>query len=151
MEKLQIADPASASAMLSEMLKKIVGTDAGVAATADLFAVLKAQLIAGGNEELPLIKFLTNMAIEQINIVRWDEARKTSMEFWIKSELVGLLEHYHGVIGQIIREKLQNLNDIGLVKSMEDQVGDDLQWIRINGTVIGALVGVVQYLLVHLL
>ncbi|MDD3364361.1 MAG: DUF445 family protein [Syntrophomonas sp.] len=151
MDKLQIADPASASAMLSEMLKKIVGTDAGVGATADLFAALKTQLIAGGNEELPLIRFLTNMAIEQINIVRWDEARKSSMESWIKTELVGLLERYHVVIGQIVREKLQNLNDIGLVKSMEDKVGDDLQWIRINGTVIGALVGVLQYLLLHLL
>jgi uncharacterized membrane-anchored protein YjiN (DUF445 family) len=151
MDKLQIADPASASAMLNEMLKKIVGTDAGVAVTADLFAALKTQLIAGGNEELPLIRFLTNMAIEQINIVRWDEARKISIESWLKTELVGLLEHYHGVIGQIVREKLQNLNDIGLVKSMEDQVGDDLQWIRINGTVIGALVGVIQYLLLHLL
>ncbi len=151
MDKLQIADPASASTILSEMLKKIIGTDTGIAATADFFAALKAQLIAGGNEELPLIKFITNMAIEQINIVRCDEERKTSMEFWIKTELVGLMDRYHGVIGQIVRENLQNLNDIGLVKSMEDKVGDDLQWIRINGTVIGALVGILQYLLLHLL
>ncbi|PKM77996.1 MAG: hypothetical protein CVU90_04585 [Firmicutes bacterium HGW-Firmicutes-15] len=151
MEKLQIADPDMASALLSEMLKKIVGTDAGVAATADFFAVLKVQLIAGANEELPLIRFLTNMAIEQINMVRCDEERKNSMESWIKTELVGLLDRYHMLIGHIVREKLQNLNDIGLVKSMEDKVGDDLQWIRINGTVIGALVGILQYLLLHLL
>ena len=72
-------------------------------------------------------------------------------EAWIKSELASLLERYHGVIGSIVREKLQGLNDAGLVESLEDKVGDDLQWIRINGTVIGALVGIAQYLLLHLL
>jgi len=29
-------------------------------------------------------------------------------------------------------------------------VGDDLQWIRINGTLVGALVGVGLYLITHL-
>jgi len=150
-EKLQIADPDSASAMLSEFLKKIVGTETGLAATADLFAALKAQLLAGGNEKMPLIQYLTNTAVEQIHMIRQDKVRKSIMESWIKTELTGLLERYHGVIGQIVREKLESLNDIGLVKSMEDKVGDDLQWIRINGTVIGALVGVLQYLLLRLL
>jgi uncharacterized membrane-anchored protein YjiN (DUF445 family) len=55
------------------------------------------------------------------------------------------------VIGKIVREKLESLDDIGLVMSLEAKVGDDLQWIRINGTVIGALVGVLQYLTLHLI
>jgi uncharacterized membrane-anchored protein YjiN (DUF445 family) len=91
------------------------------------------------------------MVVEQINIIRQDEERKAVVELWIKSEIMGLLERYHAVIGMIVREKLQSLNDAGLVQSLEDKVGDDLQWIRINGTVIGALVGVLQYLLLHLL
>jgi uncharacterized membrane-anchored protein YjiN (DUF445 family) len=30
---------------------------------------------------------------------------------------------------------------------VEERVGDDLNWIRINGTVVGCLVGVAIYLL----
>ncbi|MEN6460527.1 MAG: DUF445 family protein [Syntrophomonas sp.] len=150
-EKLQIAEPDSASIMLSEFLKKIVGTEAGLTVTADLLAALKEQLLSVTNEKLTLIQYLTNMAVEQINMIRQDEVSKATMESWIKTELTGFLDRYHWVIGEIVREKLQSLNDIGLVKSMENKVGDDLQWIRINGTVIGALVGILQYLLLHLL
>ncbi len=151
MENLKIADPDSASATLSDMLKKIVGTEAGLSATAELFATLKTQVLDDSNKEIPLIRYLTTMVLEQINNVRHDEVRKAAMESWIKAEIMGLLERYHVVIGLIVREKLQSLNDAGLVQSLEDKVGDDLQWIRINGTVIGALVGVLQYLLLHLL
>jgi uncharacterized membrane-anchored protein YjiN (DUF445 family) len=151
LDQLQIADPESASGMLGELLKKIVNTEAGFKATVDLINALKTQLMDGGEEEMPTIKYLSDMVIEQINSIREDEVRKATIEDWIKDELTSLLERYHGVIGSIVREKLQGLNDAGLVQSLEDKVGDDLQWIRINGTVIGAMVGIAQYLLLHLM
>jgi uncharacterized membrane-anchored protein YjiN (DUF445 family) len=150
-DKLQMADPDSASIMLSELFKKIVGTEAGLSATTELFAALKEQLLAGTNEKAPLIQYLTDMGVEQINTIQQDDERKSTVEAWIKTELISFLEHYHWVIGEIVREKLQSLNDAGLVESLEEKVGNDLQWIRINGTVIGAMVGVIQYLLLHLL
>jgi uncharacterized membrane-anchored protein YjiN (DUF445 family) len=151
MDNLKIADPDSVSSGLSDMLKNIVGTKAGLTATADIFAALQAQILDDSKKEVPLVRYLTTMVLQQINIVRQDEVRKATLETWIKTEIMGLLERYHAVIGLIVREKLQSLNDAGLVQSLEDKVGDDLQWIRINGTVIGALVGVLQYLLLHLL
>lgn len=150
--KLQIADPASAAEMLGELLQKLINTEAGFTATVNLIETLKTQLLdSGRGENLPLINYVVDMAIKQIEGIRQDEVRKASTEAWIKKEIASLLARYHGVIGSIIREKLQGLNDAGLVQSLEDKVGDDLQWIRINGTVIGALVGVAQYLLLHLL
>ena len=151
MENLKIADPETASSMLSETLKKIVGTEAGLTATTELFAALKKQLLNDSNKEIPLIRYLSDMVLAQINSIRQDEVRKAAMESWMKGEVMALLERYHGIIGLMVREKLQSLNDAGLVESLEDKVGNDLQWIRINGTVIGALVGVLQYLILHLL
>jgi uncharacterized membrane-anchored protein YjiN (DUF445 family) len=89
------------------------------------------------------------MIIEQIRSIQQDLPRKQVTEDWIKTELMQILERYHGVIGGIVREKLQSLNDAGLVESLEDKVGEDLQWIRINGTVIGALVGIIQYMVLR--
>ena len=99
---------------------------------------------------MPMTRYLTNMVIEQINQIRQDEERKNNLELRIKTEITGLLEHYHFVIGNIVKENLEGLDDAGLVISLEAKVGDDLQWIRINGTVIGALVGMLQYLILRL-
>lgn len=149
LENLKISDPASISDSLSDVLKHIIGTDAGLAATAELFAAVKAQILDASNEKIPIVHYLTTMSLQQFNSIRQDEVRKAALEGWIKAELMGLLERYHTVIGMIVREKLDSLNDAGLVQSLEDKVGDDLQWIRINGTVIGAVVGIVQYLVLH--
>jgi len=149
MDNLRIADPESASEAVNSILKKGLGTEAGLKTTAELITEVKHQLLDRDSEESPFIKYLTMIIIEQIRSIQQDLPRKQATEDWIKTELIHILERYHGVIGGIVREKLQSLNDAGLVESLEDKVGDDLQWIRINGTVIGALVGIIQYLLLH--
>lgn len=149
--RLHIADPESAAAAISGFIKKMVNTDGGLRATTELIAGVKAQLTATDGTQSPVIKYISNIVIEQIIIIRQDETRKNSIENWIRAEIVGFIDKYHRVIGHIVREKLQSLNDIGLVNSLEERVGNDLQWIRINGTVIGALVGILQFLLMRVL
>jgi len=151
LQKQKIADPDEAASKLTDMLKIIVESDAGFKFATEVIAVFKAQFLTGNDQDMPMTRYLTNMAVEQINMIRLDEERKANLESQIKNELSKLLEHYHRIIGQIVRERLESLDDSGLVMSLEDKVGDDLQWIRINGTVIGALVGVLQYLILHLI
>lgn len=150
LQKLQIADAESTSLILNSMLKNIAESEVGFETITEMFTILKNQL---GDEEqnLPFIHYLTDMLIKQINLIRQDEERKTLLENRIKDELANLLERYHGVIGQIVKEKLESLDNEGLVISLEAKVGNDLQWIRINGTVIGALVGIMQYLILRLI
>ncbi len=150
LQKLQIADAESTSLILHSMLKNIAESEVGFETITEMFTILKNQL---GDEEqnLPFIHYLTDMLIKQINLIRQDEERKTLLENRIKDELANLLERYHGVIGQIVKEKLESLDNEGLVISLEAKVGNDLQWIRINGTVIGALVGIMQYLILRLI
>jgi len=150
LQKLQIADAESTSLILNSMLKNIAESEVGFETITEMFTILKNQL---GDEEqnLPFIHYLTDMLIKQINLIRQDEERQTLLENRIKDELANLLERYHGVIGQIVKEKLESLDNEGLVISLEAKVGNDLQWIRINGTVIGALVGIMQYLILRLI
>ncbi len=150
-ENLQLIDPLSASTIFSDALRKFIGTEAGLNATTELFAAVKEQMLKDSERGFPLVSYLTTIILEQIAVIQQDEVRKADLEAWVKSKIMSLLERYHGVIGKMVREKLQSLNDAGLVQSLEDKVGDDLQWIRVNGTVIGALVGIGQYLILHLL
>lgn len=150
-ENLQLIDPISASAIFSDALRKFIGTESGLNATTELLAAVKDQLLKDSERGFPLVSYLTTIILEQINQIQQDEVRRADLEGWLKNKLMNLLERYHNVIGNMVREKLQSLNDAGLVQSLEDKVGDDLQWIRVNGTVIGALVGIGQYLILHLL
>lgn len=151
LQKLKMADAESASLILNSMLKNIAESEVGFEAIAQIFTILKNQLLDGEEQDMPLINYLVDMLVKQINLIRQDEERKSILENRVKGILADLLEKYHGVIGQMVKEKLESLDDEGLVISLEAKVGNDLQWIRINGTVIGAMVGVIQYLILRLL
>ena len=53
-----------------------------------------------------------------------------------------LLRRHHHQIGRTVREYLENLKNEELVERIEARVGADLQFIRLNGAVIGGLVGI---------
>lgn len=46
---------------------------------------------------------------------------------------------------ELLKRKLQEFTPEKLVQYIEERVGDDLQMIRINGAVIGALAGMLLY------
>jgi len=97
-----------------------------------------------------LLNHIMELVNDQLVQLREDAAKKDKLDRWLKNELVRLVEKNHGLIGDIVRDNLERLNVQSFVASVEDRVGDDLQWIRINGTVVGALVGIGLYLATHL-
>jgi uncharacterized membrane-anchored protein YjiN (DUF445 family) len=149
LKRLKIADSEAAAAKLSDLLQSVLVSEAGFAATAEVVSLFKAQLLNSPTQP-QMLRHLTDLAVEQLQLIHQDKDRKAQLESQLKTELVKLLGQYHGVIGKIVREKLESLDDNGLVLSLEDKVGDDLQWIRINGTVIGGMVGTLQYLILRL-
>ncbi len=64
----------------------------------------------------------------------------------IKVMIENLLEEQHGQIPNLIRERLNQFSDDELTKFVEGKVADDLQMIRINGSVCGAIVGMLLYI-----
>ena len=53
-------------------------------------------------------------------------------------------------VGKIITNTVQKWDGTELSEKMELEVGKDLQYIRINGTLVGGLVGLTIYTLTHL-
>ncbi|MBW5448044.1 DUF445 family protein [Cohnella sp. CFH 77786] len=49
--------------------------------------------------------------------------------------------HYR--IGQLVKENVEQMDDASLVRMLEEKVGKDLQWIRVNGAICGFIVGLV--------
>lgn len=82
-------------------------------------------------------------------------AEDIQMQAWINDQILllagPLVERYRGEIGRYIAERIEAWNEEELVQQLERHVGKDLQFIRINGTLVGGLVGVVIHFLTSLL
>ncbi|MCL2351834.1 MAG: DUF445 domain-containing protein [Firmicutes bacterium] len=64
------------------------------------------------------------------------------IEAWIRRAIYELVDANHSRIGKLVRENLDKLDDKALVTMMENSMGKDLQWIRVNGAVCGFLIGI---------
>ncbi len=75
-----------------------------------------------------------------------DENLQRKFDKLIKDFIAGLLEEYRDQIPTMIRERLDKFSDDELTEFVEGHVSDDLQMIRINGSVCGAMVGMFLYI-----
>ncbi|MEO2210833.1 DUF445 domain-containing protein [Paenibacillus amylolyticus] len=82
-------------------------------------------------------------AIERVLVdLRTDEELMTGMNAKIVNGVTTLLEKNHSKIGKLVRENVDKMDNATLVSMIEDKVGQDLQWIRINGAVTGFVIGI---------
>ena len=65
----------------------------------------------------------------------------------IRQALLHFIDTHHAKIGALVHERLSLFSNTELVSFIEDKVGEDLQIIRVNGSVIGGLTGSVLYCL----
>ncbi|MED3360759.1 DUF445 family protein, partial [Bacillus thuringiensis] len=61
----------------------------------------------------------------------------------LQKQVVNLIEKNHSKIGKLVQENLDKLDDKTLIEMIENNVGKDLQWIRVNGAVCGFMIGLV--------
>ncbi|WP_440115642.1 DUF445 domain-containing protein [Paenibacillus sp. QZ-Y1] len=82
-------------------------------------------------------------AIERVlSDLRADDALLAGMNAKIVDGVTNLLEKNHSKIGNLVRENVDKMDNASLVSLIEDKVGQDLQWIRINGAVTGFIIGI---------
>ncbi len=62
-------------------------------------------------------------------------------EEYLKLLLHTILEKEHHLVGQVASRALQKLSDEDLNAFIEDKAGDDLDWVRINGVLVGGMAG----------
>ncbi|HET7308304.1 MAG TPA: DUF445 domain-containing protein [Gammaproteobacteria bacterium] len=70
---------------------------------------------------------------------------RTELNGWIKNGVLFIVEQYRHEIGALISETVRSWDAKPTARRIELEVGRDLQFIRINGTVVGGLVGLIIY------
>lgn len=76
-----------------------------------------------------------------------DPEKRQSLNSMVKFFLSEFVARQHHKIGRFVLEGLEKYSDQMLAELIEDKTGADLQMIRINGSVVGALAGMLFYLI----
>lgn len=82
---------------------------------------------------------LTNL----LNNFKEDEEKKTMLESLIQNQVSSIIRDNHSKIGNLVKENLDKLDTETLIDMVENNIGKDLQWIRVNGAVCGFFIGLI--------
>lgn len=80
-----------------------------------------------------------------------EEPLQRRVDGWVSDAAAFLVERYRHDIASIITDTIERWDAAETTEKIELMVGRDLQYIRLNGTVIGALAGVAIFTVAHLL
>jgi len=102
-------------------------------------------------EESEIKLNLTNMIRNFGSNIQNDVVMTTKINNFIKVDLLGILLRNKKAIGDLIATSVQSWDKKEIADKLELEVGKDLQFIRINGTVVGGIVGLLIYFVEQLL
>jgi uncharacterized membrane-anchored protein YjiN (DUF445 family) len=152
-------------AALPERLRADPGLAARVeAAKTELIASVEVNRLIEDAAEALRRALVADLSSERSEAVAWigarldelrrqlatDEGLRQTLDRWIKTRAIELVERYHDRIATFIERGVHALGPEGAVRLIEEHAGDDLQYIRVNGTVVGGLAGGALYA-IHLL
>jgi uncharacterized membrane-anchored protein YjiN (DUF445 family) len=139
----------------AEMLAQI----RGLLHDPDLLARLLAPLLASSRDEVlaqlrredsPWLETGMRHLDAWLAAVAGDPAKREQLNAWCRRLAAGQVEQHHGLVGALVEEQLGRLSEQNLTDLIQERVGEDLNWIRLNGTFVGGLIGAAIYLVVTL-
>lgn len=80
-----------------------------------------------------------------------DAGLRATLNRWLRDNIAVLVDSRRREVARLIPDTVRTWDAATMAERMELQVGKDLQFIRINGTLVGGLVGVAIYTLSQLL
>ena len=111
-----------------------------------LWGELRTALIAASHEpSSELRRRMTAGLTEFGHRVGDDPALAAKVEGWVEGAVAHVLVRYRGEVAELIASTVDRWDAESTSAKLELQVGRDLQFIRINGTLVGGLAGVAIY------
>jgi uncharacterized membrane-anchored protein YjiN (DUF445 family) len=107
---------------------------------------LKRLVLEGVDDPSSALRTRVTDSVVQIGESLRDDAElRDKVDNWIVRGAQHLVAQYGGEITTIITDTIERWDGEEASRRIELHVGRDLQFIRINGTVVGALAGLIIY------
>jgi uncharacterized membrane-anchored protein YjiN (DUF445 family) len=78
--------------------------------------------------------------------LRADTTLAAELDDWLKQVLLHVVDNYRDPLSEIVSETIESWDAQATSRRIELNIGTDLQFIRVNGTLVGGLVGLALYL-----
>jgi uncharacterized membrane-anchored protein YjiN (DUF445 family) len=108
----------------------------------------KIRLDATTQSDL-ISKSLINAITSMTTWVAEDPVIQARIETWVRNFAVRTVVTRRVAIGAFIAHVVSRWDSLTLVEKLERHIGADLQYIRINGTLVGGLVGLILFSVSH--
>lgn len=132
--------------------EQLMARDEITNAAATAWQTLKRLVLEGVDDPSSALRTRIADTVVQVGeSLRDDAALRDKVENWLIRAAQHLVAQYGVEITAIITETIERWDADEASRRIELHVGRDLQFIRINGTVVGALAGVVIYAVSQLL
>ncbi|QJD83168.1 DUF445 domain-containing protein [Cohnella herbarum] len=101
-----------------------------------LLSALDKEMDNGGRKVVTVVRY----AIRKLQA---EKELTDNAEQKILSFIVDFVEANHYRLGLLLKDNIDQMNDKELVRMLEEKVGSDLQWIRVNGALCGFIIGLI--------
>lgn len=90
---------------------------------------------------------IMDIAVKRLDVFDKSKEQQAAFNAFVVKKIAGAVDINHAKIGKLVRDNLSKYSGTELAAMIEDKAGDDLQIIRINGSIVGGLAGMLLYLL----
>ena len=130
----------------------LLGSTPVQGAAAAIWATASTSLIDAAEDETSLLRTkITELCVTWGTNIQTDPQLRASLDRRITGAAAFLADNYAGEVTAIISETVERWDAAEASDKIELMVGKDLQFIRLNGTIVGALAGLAIYTVNHLL
>ncbi len=104
----------------------------------------KRGLIDAANDPDSELRARASVALRQLGErISTDPELQGKVDDWVERAVGYIVDRYRSEVGDLIENTVERWDGESTATKMELQVGRDLQFIRINGTLVGGLAGIV--------
>ncbi|MFJ2741628.1 DUF445 domain-containing protein [Streptomyces sp. NPDC087440] len=113
---------------------------------ASAWSAVRAMIIAAADDDRSELRLRVRASLISLGTrLATDGRLQRKLEGWVEGAAVYVITTYRSEITSLITDTVAGWDATHTSRKIEAHIGRDLQFIRINGTVVGALVGLLIY------
>lgn len=132
--------------------RDVMGSNPVQNAASTVWSFASQAIIEAAEDENSVLRMkIADLAMDQGHRILGDEAYHARLQGFVLKAATYVAENHASSITALISEKIASWEAEEAAEEIELRVGKDLQYIRMNGTVVGSLAGAAIYVISHVL
>ncbi|MFK0186930.1 DUF445 domain-containing protein [Streptomyces rubiginosohelvolus] len=143
---------ADTRARVERLKSEILGRSEVQDVIASAWSSVRTMILSAAEDERSELRLRARASLMSLGArLASDERLQSKLDGWLEDAAVYVVTTYRAEITSLISETVAGWDADQTSKKIEAHIGRDLQFIRINGTVVGALAGLAIYTVSHAL